>query len=120
MIERISNHNITHTTRITSVEKANPIQPIKDLLENTEQQKEKSPKKIKKEEMEEVVQGINNFLHPVNSSIKFVLHDKLDEYYVNVVDDETNEVIKEIPSKKLLDTYAAMLEFVGILVDEKV
>ena len=70
--------------------------------------------------MEEVVKGINEFLIPVNTSVKFILHEKLNDYYVNVVDDRTQEVIKEIPSKRLLDTYASMMEFVGLLVDKKI
>jgi flagellar protein FlaG len=37
-----------------------------------------------------------------------------------VVDDKTNEIIKEIPSSKLLDAYADMMEFVGLLVDRKI
>ena len=70
--------------------------------------------------MEDVVKGMNDFLNPVNTSIKFELHDRLNDYYVTVIDDITHEVIKEIPSKKLLDTYANMMEFVGLLVDKKI
>ena len=120
MIERISNQNNSNATRITSIEKINPSQQINDLLDNTEKQYNHSQKEVNKETMEEVVKGINDFLQPVHTSIKFVLHDKLNDYYVTVVDDATNEVIKEIPSKKLLDTYASMMEFVGLLVDKKI
>ena len=98
----------------------NPTQQVKDLLDNTEKQYNHSQKEVKKEKMEEVVKGMNDFLQPINTSIKFVLHDKLNDYYVTVVDDATDEVIKEIPSKKLLDTYASMMEFVGLLVDKKI
>ena len=120
MIERISNQNSSNATRITSIEKINPSQPVKDLLDETEKQYNHSQKEFNKEKMEEVVKGINDFLQPINTSIKFVLHDKLNDYYVTVVDDATNEVLKEIPSKKLLDTYASMMEFVGLLVDKKI
>ncbi|WAA09802.1 flagellar protein FlaG [Fervidibacillus albus] len=74
----------------------------------------------KKEQLENLVSGLNDFLTPVYTSLKFELHEKLDEYYVTVIDDSTKEVIKEIPPKKLLDMYAAMLEYVGIIVDEKI
>lgn len=120
MIERISNQNNSNATRITSIEKINPSQQIKDLLDNTEKQHNHSQKEVNKETMEEVVKGINDFLQPVQTSIKFVLHEKLNDYYVTVVDNVTDEVIKEIPSKKLLDTYASMMEFVGLLVDKKI
>lgn len=56
----------------------------------------------------------------MHTSIKFELHDKLDRYYVSVIDKNTDEVIKEIPPKKMLDMYAAMAEFMGFIVDEKV
>ena len=46
--------------------------------------------------------------------------DLLKEYYVTIVDDRTQEIVKEIPAKKMLDMHAAMTEFVGLLVDKKV
>ena len=69
---------------------------------------------------EDIVREMKDFLNLVNASIKLVLHDKLNDYYVKVIDENTHEVIKEIPSKKLLDTYANMMEFVGLLVDKKI
>ena len=63
---------------------------------------------------------MNDFLKPSNTHLKFEFHDELEEYYVTMVDDVTQEVIREIPSKKLLDMYAAMTEYLGILVDKKI
>jgi flagellar protein FlaG len=74
----------------------------------------------KKEKVKEIVKGLNDFLQPAHTSIKFKLHEKLNEYYVTIVDDITNEVVKEIPAKKLLDTYADMAEHLGLLVDKKI
>ncbi|HJV17141.1 MAG TPA: flagellar protein FlaG [Bacillales bacterium] len=73
-----------------------------------------------KEKIKQIVKGLNEFLNPAHTSIKFKLHEKLNEYYVTVVDDSTNEVVREIPSKKLLDMYADMTERLGILVDKKI
>ena len=121
MIDRISNQNVSNSTRVTSIEKVNPIQKLEDVLVSHEKRENEEPSSpIQKEKIEEVVKGINDFIQPINTSIQFVLHDKLNEYYVKVVDNQTDEVIKEIPTKKLMDTYAAMMEFVGLLVDKKV
>ncbi len=76
--------------------------------------------KITKEQLEDVIKGMNEFIQPAHTSIKFVLHEDLQEYYVTIVDDKSKEVIREIPSKKFLDMYAAMREFVGLIVDEKI
>ncbi|TRY39185.1 flagellar protein FlaG [Geobacillus sp. LEMMJ02] len=72
------------------------------------------------DELENVVNGLNELLQPSHTSIRFELHKELNEYYVQVIDEKTHEVIREIPPKKLLDTYAAMMEFVGLLVDRKI
>ncbi|MGE6379091.1 flagellar protein FlaG [Peribacillus muralis] len=73
-----------------------------------------------KEKVQEVVESLNTFLNPIHTAVRFEYHEKLNEYYVKVVDDVTDETIREIPPKKLLDFYAAMTEFVGIMVDEKI
>nr|WP_295971849.1 flagellar protein FlaG [uncultured Bacillus sp.] len=120
-MERVSNQ-FSHAARLIVTEKVSPVSAVKDqeFLKNMEQQKEKKQHEVTKEKMEEVVKGINDFIHPASTSIKFELHDRLNDYYVTVIDDNTKEVIKEIPSKKLLDLYADMMEFVGILVDRKI
>lgn len=71
-------------------------------------------------EIESMIEGLNEFLEPVNTSIKFELHDRLEKYYVTVVDSATDEIIREIPPKQMLDIYAAMAEFMGLIVDEKI
>jgi flagellar protein FlaG len=63
---------------------------------------------------------LNDFLTPTQTSLKFEFHDKLNEYYVTLVDEKTKEVVKEIPSKKMLDFYAAMTEFIGVMMDKKI
>ena len=87
-------------------------------MEKTEQT-QNDQQTASKEKIQEVVEGLNQFLQPTHTSIHFEYHEKLDEYYVKVIDDQTDETIREIPSKKLLDIYATMIEFVGIMVDIK-
>lgn len=75
---------------------------------------------LQKEDIQTVVDQLNGFIEPLRTNLQFILHDKLEEYYVTVIDVETEEVIREIPPKEILDTYAAMAEYMGLLVDEKV
>ncbi|WP_042222455.1 flagellar protein FlaG [Oceanobacillus manasiensis] len=71
-------------------------------------------------DIEKAADTLNELMKPLRTNLKFELHDKLEKYYVSVVDSETNEVIKEIPPKKFLDMYANMAEFMGILIDKKI
>ena len=75
---------------------------------------------INKAKVETVVSQLNGFIEPLRTNVQFKLHEELDEYYVTVVNSLNNEVIKEIPPKKMLDMYAAMTEYMGLLVDEKI
>lgn len=79
-----------------------------------------SEKEMPVEQAKDMVETMNSFLVSADSQLKFVFHDKLNQYYVTIIDSKTDEVIREIPPKKLLDIHAAMREFVGLLVDRKI
>ncbi|MER2089765.1 MAG: flagellar protein FlaG [Sporosarcina sp.] len=76
-------------------------------------------KQLSADKAKQVTDSMNTFLESSNTQLRFKLHEKLNEYYVTIIDSKTDEVIREIPSKKLLDIHAAMREFVGLLVDRK-
>lgn len=75
---------------------------------------------ISKEKLQHAVDTVNEFLQINHNASKFVLHDGLDRYFVQVVDTKTEEVVKEIPPKKLLDAFYEMQKLLGMIVDEKI
>ncbi|MDM5246506.1 flagellar protein FlaG [Lysinibacillus sp. G4S2] len=75
---------------------------------------------ITKEKLQQAVETVNEFLQINHSSSKFVLHDGLERYFVQVVDAQTEEVVKEIPPRKLLDAFYEMQKLLGMIVDEKI
>ncbi|WP_017435659.1 flagellar protein FlaG [Saccharococcus caldoxylosilyticus] len=118
-VERVSSHSpFSYFYESIRNEKASSM--IESQKQNHASTSEIPQQGISKEKLEEVVKGLNEFLQPSHTSIKFELHDELQEYYVQIIDERTNEVIREIPPKKLLDMYAAMMEFVGLIVDKKI
>lgn len=67
-----------------------------------------------------ITESMNKFLEGSNTELRFEFHEKLNEYYVTIVDPKTREVVKEIPSKKLMDAHAAMRERNGLFVNHKI
>jgi flagellar protein FlaG len=119
MIEKVTG-SIQPTQSFTKLEN-NQNEAIKYIQGQERQQEENTNKEpVTKEKVEDVVQGMNEFLHASNTHLKFEFHDKLQEYYVTIVDEQSKEVVREIPVKKILDMYAAMTEFVGLMVDKKI
>ncbi|UED80932.1 flagellar protein FlaG [Lysinibacillus sp. CD3-6] len=75
---------------------------------------------ISKDKLQNVVDTVNEFLQVNHNASKFVLHDGLERYFVQVVNTQTDEVVKEIPPKKLLDAFYEMQKLLGMIVDEKI
>jgi len=114
-------NDVTH--RVLAIQSNREIgQPRLDLKMKQQQdlQYETASQDLSKEEIKATVETLNDFLEPSFHDVQFVFHEDLDKYYVTVVDTATEEVIREIPPKKMLDMYAAMVEYMGILVDEKI
>jgi flagellar protein FlaG len=63
------------------------------------------------------VNKLNEFMEYSQRNSKFVYHKDLERYYVEVVDAQTQEVVKEIPPKELLDAYYEMQKVLGKMFD---
>ncbi len=124
MVERISTAPIPNQLRIPANEglKADEKEQDKNyvLPKQIDDNQVKQNDQQKRQKVEEVVKSLNEFLKPAHTSLKFKLHEKLNEYYVTLINDDTNEVIREIPPKKMLDMYADVAKRLGIIVDKKV
>ncbi|MDU2063414.1 MAG: flagellar protein FlaG [Sporomusaceae bacterium] len=77
-------------------------------------------KDLTKKDVEQIADGLNDFMESMNTNIRFVLHNKMQELMVQVVDNKTHKVLREAPPKELLDTIARIRDFVGSLLDKKV
>lgn len=66
------------------------------------------------------IEHANNAFRMVSTRFEFSIHEDTKEIMVKVIDEKTQEVIREIPPEKILDMVAKMWELAGILVDEKV
>jgi len=97
-----------------------------ELVPNTQTQMEMQQEYVEhqdefsKENLKQALESVNEIFEINNKNLSFVYHEGLKEYYVKLINSETEEVIKEIPSKKLLDAFYEMQKLVGLIVDEKI
>lgn len=73
-----------------------------------------------KVKLENTVEALNTFLKPTSTSIQFMVHEKTSDYFVQVVNRENGEVIREIPSEEMLDLRYAFEKYLGLLIDKKI
>ncbi|MFZ5945232.1 MAG: flagellar protein FlaG [Bacillota bacterium] len=115
--------------RVEGVTKSTPVKPvqpvgreIKDVVQKGnkelgEQQGEQ--RKILEKDLINSIKAANRELQIYDKKLEFSIHEKTKEIVVKIVDTSTEEVLKEIPSQKILDMIANMMELAGLLVDER-
>lgn len=74
---------------------------------------------VSEEFIKATVKGTNTKLKTTNTRCEFKYHEDTKRISITIRDQETDEVIKEIPPEKSLEMVARMWELAGILVDEK-
>lgn len=85
---------------------------------NVQSEKEISPEKIRSavDDLNRQVRQANTMKH---TSLSFKYHDDTNRISITVTDEDTDEVIREIPPEKALDMLAKAWELAGLMVDEK-
>jgi flagellar protein FlaG len=111
-----------------------PIQPVKTPVETAKQpvppyvhnaremkQAEIQGKKVSigEEHLIMAIERANKALQGGYTSFEFSIHEGTKEIMVKVLDRDTGELIREIPSEKILDMVAKLWEMSGVLVDER-
>lgn len=93
---------------------------IIDKAKGSLQEELKNNQKELEEEVRDSVKDVNEIVKKVKEGLSFQIHEDTEELMVQVVDKNTDEVIKELPPEEMLDLKARIQEMVGILIDEKV
>jgi len=116
---------ITAPTNTKAMNVQENMTPNVSAITNSQPAVEKAPtageeQEVTKEKLQKAVDVVNEFLEINHSSSKFMYHEGLERYYVTIVNRDTDEVVKEIPPKRLLDAFYEMQKMVGMIVDEKI
>ena len=69
--------------------------------------------------IQDALDRANKILTGSNRRFEISIHEKTKEVMIKVIDTDTDETIKEIPPKKLVDVMVSLCEMVGILFDKK-
>ncbi|QXM07421.1 flagellar protein FlaG [Crassaminicella indica] len=90
-----------------------------EAVQNTEAAQSKRENFPGEHQLIEAIEKSNKDLKLDNTSLHFSIHEKTKQIMVKIIDNETKETIREIPSEKILDMVAAMMERTGLFVDQK-
>ena len=69
--------------------------------------------------IKDAVDKVNKKIVPSKTRCEFSYHEDTNRISIKVIDQNTEETIKEIPAEETLDMLARIWEFSGLLVDER-
>jgi flagellar protein FlaG len=91
---------------------------VSELLQNRTVQKV-NQENITVKNAKDAADEANKIMNENQTHLKFEIYGRFKDIVVQVLDDDTNEVIKEVPSKKILDMVEKFCEMSGFFMDEK-
>lgn len=68
-----------------------------------------------KKDLDDAIKKLNNFLKDDKTHAEYSYYKELKTTTIKIVDENTNQVILEVPPKKILDMVASMMRQVGLL-----
>ena len=111
--------NQTHTTpKVETVNRVTSTQGSMDILERMKETPEYIPT-LQENTIIHAIEAANQKLQGEDRVFEFSVHAKTKQIMVKILNRQTKEVIREIPSEKILDLVANLCEMAGIFVDEK-
>lgn len=89
---------------------------IKDSPKGTEDKN----REVDQKDVKKAVDKLNKFLEGESTHVEYAVHDVYKhDVMIKIIDNDTGNVVMEVPPKKILDMVAKMCELVGVLIDKK-
>ena len=111
--------NQTHIKNI-NIEQSNKsckqedIKELQDKEQNEDGNQENRNKLIKKN-----IEEASDNIEIENKRLEFSIHKETNQIMIKVIDNNTQQLIREVPPEKILDIMAKMIEVSGNIIDKR-
>lgn len=110
--QNMINTNVSQYAEVNTEVAVPQIQRVEAQFQETNNTKEQE---FTKKDIDNALKKINNFLKDEHTHAEYSYHKEMKTIMIKVIDEDTKEVILEIPPKKILDMVASMCKQVGLL-----
>lgn len=118
-IDTISN-SLGNQQSVQSSNNDNSMPVVRNEAAGKEMEHGQKEREVNEVEIKKAVDKLNKFLQGEITHVEYERHDVLkNQFVIRIINNETKEVIKEIPPKKILDMVAELYKLAGVILDEK-
>ena len=118
-VSPVSTKGTGSVERSPVVPETSSITPISSVVATNTNPVEKAPEETSKE-LAEAMEAVEIMMNVRNRSIQFVKDESSGANIVKVIDDNTGEVIRQLPSEELLGFMRNLTKMLGNFLDERV
>ncbi len=104
----------------TQESSSTPLEEKLNYLEQSLRGQDQEDSEEAQEMLEDIRQSLNITLEPINIKLDYSRNEEIDEVVVEVLNRETEEVIRQIPPEAMVNMAKRMEEMTGLLVDGRV
>ncbi|MBD3809235.1 MAG: flagellar protein FlaG [Sulfuricurvum sp.] len=80
---------------------------------------EKASKIDSQEQIDELIEQLNRYLDPFNTSLRFGFDNSSEDFYVSVIDTKSNRILRRFPVEQAEQLLPKIQEINGLLFDQK-
>lgn len=114
-----SDYYINTTSNELMVGEAEETQTFKKSNDSEFNNSNSKEQEFDRKELDKSLNKLNRFLEDDSAHAEYSVHEDFGTIMIKIIDDNTKEVILEVPPKKILDMVASMCKQFG-LIDKKV
>lgn len=109
------------TSAVMAAEGIAPVERVGNVVPKVTEvgNKNGQAKQPTDEQIKSAISRANKKAHFGHTNAEFSYHEPTKRISVKIIDNETNEVIREIPPEETLEMISKMWELAGLMVDEK-
>ena len=87
--------------------------------DGNQQEKNNKDNAATQQQIKNAISRLNNNMKQSRAKCEFTYHEKINRVSIKIIDEETNEVIREIPPEEALEMITKLWELAGLLIDER-
>ncbi len=103
------------TTFVTFPQTKDPVSSIQSVNEVVEEQVAADEQELVSSAMEQ----LNDLMDTFNKGVTFDIYDDTGQFYVKVINRDTQEVIKTLPAEEMMAVMSRIDDAIGMLIDEQ-
>lgn len=116
---QVTSESVKYTTNTEVVRERTRSKHSDKSADSKGTEKEKNERALMEKQIKQAIDDANQRTRFTKKSFEYSVDDKTNRISITVRDQETDEVIREIPSEETLDMVSKIWELAGIIVDEK-